>query len=108
MNEVIAKSEAQILNNVIKKVDKKPQEDDEVVRILTTRSKAHLKLVFNHYKELYGENIHEVCNKMNKLLLLNFYSFSTNYLRPTKCDANTWIIGTNGPICVASLAFGLK
>ncbi|RVW28097.1 Annexin D4 [Vitis vinifera] len=38
---------------------KNPIEDEEVVRILTTRSKPHLKAIFKHYKEINGKNIDE-------------------------------------------------
>ncbi|KAJ4834984.1 hypothetical protein Tsubulata_019271 [Turnera subulata] len=55
-----AKSEAKILANAIKHGNEKnPVEDEEVVRILTTRSKLHLKAVYTHYKELAGKSIHE-------------------------------------------------
>ncbi|RVW67017.1 Annexin D4 [Vitis vinifera] len=44
----------------VKNVDKKnPIEDDAIVRILTTRSKLHLKAVVKYYKEIYGKNIDE-------------------------------------------------
>ncbi|KAF6155363.1 hypothetical protein GIB67_019889 [Kingdonia uniflora] len=58
VKEEIAKSEAKILGNGIKNGDKKkPIEDEEVVRILSTRSKLHLQLVFNYYKEIHGKDI---------------------------------------------------
>lgn len=61
VNEEIAKSEAKTLFAAIKNADKKnPIEDEEVVRILTTRSKPHLKAIFKHYKEINGKNIDEV------------------------------------------------
>ncbi|XP_074573318.1 annexin D4-like [Curcuma longa] len=54
----MAKSEAKILGNSIKNAGKKnPVEDQEVIRILTTRSKAHLSLTFKHYKEMFGKSI---------------------------------------------------
>ncbi|MCL7043404.1 hypothetical protein MKW94_020082 [Papaver nudicaule] len=59
VNDAIAKSEAKILADAIKNVERNPIEDDEVVMILSTRSKTHLKAVFAHYKELYGNDIHE-------------------------------------------------
>ncbi|XP_034703279.1 annexin D4 [Vitis riparia] len=60
VNEEIAKSEAKTLFAAIKNADKKnPIEDEEVVRILTTRSKPHLKAIFKHYKEINGKNIDE-------------------------------------------------
>jgi len=61
VKEDAAKSEAKILANAIKNGNKKnPIEDEEVIRILSTRSKAHLKVVCKHYKEVSGNNIHEV------------------------------------------------
>ncbi|PRQ55141.1 putative annexin [Rosa chinensis] len=55
-----AKSEAQTLSHAIKNADKtNPIEDDEVIRILSTRSKAHLREVYKHYKEISGQNIDE-------------------------------------------------
>ncbi|CBI24791.3 unnamed protein product, partial [Vitis vinifera] len=44
----------------VKNIDKKnPIEDDGIVRILTTRSKLHLKAMVKYYKEIYGKNIDE-------------------------------------------------
>lgn len=61
MNEERAKSEAKALNNAIKKGEtEKPIESFDVIRILTTRSKPHIKLVFKFYKEMYGKSIEEV------------------------------------------------
>jgi len=56
-----AKSEAKTLSNAIKNAQKKPiVEDDEVIRILATRSKLHLQAVYKHYKEISGKNLEEV------------------------------------------------
>ncbi|KAK2636903.1 hypothetical protein Ddye_031695 [Dipteronia dyeriana] len=55
-----AKSEAKKLAHAIKNADKKNLvEDDEVISILSTRSKLHLKAVCKHYKEICGKNIDE-------------------------------------------------
>lgn len=59
MNEETAKSEAKLLGNAIKDSGDELITNHEIVRILTTRSKPHLKVIFNHYKELYGKNIDE-------------------------------------------------
>eukprot|EP00261_Vitis_vinifera_P016732 XP_010646005.1 PREDICTED: annexin D4 [Vitis vinifera] len=60
VNEGIARLEAMTLAIVVKNVDKKnPIEDDGIVRILTTRSKFHLKAVVKYYKKIYGKNIDE-------------------------------------------------
>ena len=64
VNEGTARSEATTLAIVVKNVDQKnPIEDDGIVRILTTRSKLHLKAVLKYYKEIYGKNIDEVRNE---------------------------------------------
>ncbi|KAJ7949330.1 Annexin-like protein [Quillaja saponaria] len=55
-----AKSEAKTLAGAIKNADKKLiVEDDEVIRILSTRSKHHLKSVYKHYKEISGKHLDE-------------------------------------------------
>lgn len=61
----IAKSEAKTLSIAIKNDNnnEKPNnmiEDEEVIRILATRSKPHLQLVQKHYKEINGKNLDEV------------------------------------------------
>lgn len=56
-----AKSEAKTLANAINNADKKnPIEDDELVIILSTRSKPHLHEVYKYYKKLYNNNVDEV------------------------------------------------
>ncbi|KAK7283914.1 hypothetical protein RIF29_13663 [Crotalaria pallida] len=56
----IAKSEAKTLSNAIKNAQKKQiVEDDEVIRILATRSKIHLHAIYKHYKEISGKNLDE-------------------------------------------------
>lgn len=61
VSEETAKAEANILSSAVKNaVKKKPIEDEEVVRILTTRSKLHIKAIAHHYKEISGNNIEEV------------------------------------------------
>ncbi|XP_027354690.1 annexin D4 isoform X2 [Abrus precatorius] len=55
-----AKSEAKILSNAIKNANKKPlNEDDEVIRILATRSKPHLQAICKYYKEISGKDLDE-------------------------------------------------
>lgn len=50
----LASSEAKILNNAIKE---KVFHHDEVIRILTTRSKAQLNATFNRYKDEFGVSL---------------------------------------------------
>ncbi|KAK8578333.1 hypothetical protein V6N13_116182 [Hibiscus sabdariffa] len=54
INKTLAKSEAKVLHEAIK--DKKLN-NDEVIRILTTRSKLQLQLIFNVYREEQGTSI---------------------------------------------------
>ncbi|KAL3814757.1 hypothetical protein ACJIZ3_016025 [Penstemon smallii] len=60
VNEEIAKSEAKTISNAIIKANKGKrdlhliEDQEEIVRILSTRSKLHLKAVYNHYKEISG------------------------------------------------------
>ncbi|PON98813.1 Annexin, partial [Trema orientale] len=60
INYETAKSDAKALGNAIKNVDKKSLlEDDEVLRVLTTRSKPHLKEVCEQYKKIFDKNLDE-------------------------------------------------
>ncbi|KAL4291941.1 hypothetical protein GQ457_14G018560 [Hibiscus cannabinus] len=54
INKTVAKSEAKLLHEAIK--DKKLN-NDEVIRILTTRSKLQLQLIFNLHREEQGTSI---------------------------------------------------
>ncbi|XP_050283220.1 annexin-like protein RJ4 isoform X2 [Quercus robur] len=54
INERLAKSEADILHEAIKD---KIFNHEEVIRILTTRSKAQLKASFNRYRDEHGTSI---------------------------------------------------
>ncbi|KAI3445113.1 hypothetical protein Pfo_001778 [Paulownia fortunei] len=61
VNEEIAKLEAKTLSNAIKGGAPKKGliEDEELVRILSTRSKLHLNAVYKHYKEISGNYLDE-------------------------------------------------
>ncbi|PIA53727.1 hypothetical protein AQUCO_00900364v1 [Aquilegia coerulea] len=63
-----AKAEAKILANAIKSSGNELEKNAEVLRILTTRSKASLQAIFKHYKELYGKNIEEDLNQDDLIL----------------------------------------
>lgn len=63
----LAKSEAQILH---KKIKDEEYNHEEVVRILTTRSKAQLLATFNAYHEEHGNPINKV---KFSLFFLNFF-----------------------------------
>ncbi|EEF49584.1 annexin D4 [Ricinus communis] len=69
VKEDSAKFEAKIFANAVKNGDKtNPIEDDEVIRILSTRSKPHLKAVYKHYKEISGNGIIEDLGAANLIL----------------------------------------
>lgn len=55
----LAKSEAERLERAVR--DKTYYHED-VIRILTTRSRAQLVATFNHYKDAYGVTISKVQN----------------------------------------------
>lgn len=59
LHESTAKAEAKVLGDAVKS-GKKPIENEEVIRILTTRSTAHLRVTFKHYKDTYGKPLAEV------------------------------------------------
>ncbi|KAJ4711503.1 putative Annexin [Melia azedarach] len=55
-----AKSEAKTLAAAVKNAAKQnPLENDEVIRILSTRSKPHLKSVYKYYKDISGVHFDE-------------------------------------------------
>lgn len=57
VNMTLAKKEAGILNE---KVSDKKYTDEEVIRILSTRSKAQLNATLNHYNNEFGNAINKV------------------------------------------------
>ncbi|OAY82056.1 annexin D4 [Ananas comosus] len=69
VNEELAKSEAKALGNAIKSAGTKGDllVNDEVIRILTTRSKLHLRATFKHYKEIFGKSIEEDLSSVESL-----------------------------------------
>jgi annexin A7/11 len=67
VNMRLAKSEAKILHE---KIGDKAYDDDEVIRILTSRSKAQLCATFNHYVDEFGNEIEKDlgCDSDNEFL----------------------------------------
>ncbi|XP_019151548.1 PREDICTED: annexin D4 [Ipomoea nil] len=60
VHEDVAKSEAKVLANAIKHAgNKNLVDDEEIVRILSTRSKLHLLALYKHYKEITGKFLDE-------------------------------------------------
>ena len=63
VQEETAKSEAKVLYNAIKAVAKKnPTENEEVIMILATRSKSHIKAVYKYCEEISGNHLQQVIN----------------------------------------------
>ncbi|KAJ7959020.1 Annexin [Quillaja saponaria] len=56
VNLTLAKSEAKILHE---KISDKAYNHEDLIRILTTRSKAQINATLNHYKNEYGTDIEE-------------------------------------------------
>nr|QKG27631.1 Annexin 1 [Cyamopsis tetragonoloba] len=56
VNLTLAKSEAKILHE---KISNKAYNDDDLIRILATRSKAQINATLNHYKDAFGKDINK-------------------------------------------------
>ncbi|KAF3657645.1 putative annexin D3-like [Capsicum annuum] len=62
VNADLAKSEAKVFVNAIRDKKKSLIEDEDIVRILSIRSKLHLKAIYSHYKEITGNFLDEDLN----------------------------------------------
>lgn len=58
VNMTLAKTEAKLLHE---KISNKAYNDDELIRILATRSKAQINATLNQYKNEFGNDINKVC-----------------------------------------------
>ncbi|CAN6542732.1 unnamed protein product [Malus baccata var. baccata] len=56
VNLALAKSEAKLLHE---KISDKAYNDDDIIRILATRSKAQINATLNHYKNEFGNDINK-------------------------------------------------
>ncbi|RYR49862.1 hypothetical protein Ahy_A07g036384 isoform A [Arachis hypogaea] len=56
VNLTLAKTEAKLLHE---KISKKAYSDDELIRILATRSKPQINATLNHYKDEFGKDINK-------------------------------------------------
>lgn len=56
VNTTLAKSEAKLLHE---KISNKAYNDEEIIRILSTRSKAQLNATLNHYNDAFGKAINK-------------------------------------------------
>ncbi|KAL0464501.1 UNVERIFIED_CONTAM: Annexin D4 [Sesamum latifolium] len=59
VNEETAKLEAKTLSDVIGKKGLNKENEDFVIRILSTRSKLHVKAIYKHYKAITGNYLDE-------------------------------------------------
>lgn len=57
VNMTLAKTEAKILHE---KISHKAYNDEEIIRILSTRSKAQINATLNHYNNQFGNAINKV------------------------------------------------
>lgn len=62
VNLTLAKTEAKLLHE---KISEKAYNDDDLIRILATRSKAQVNATVNQYKNQFG-------NDINKVMRVNF------------------------------------
>jgi annexin A13 len=86
INPSLAKLEAEILHEAIKN---KKGKLDEVIRILTTRSKTQLKATFNRYRDDHGYSLSKVRNRLKCIFDLKYCYcailvsyFSLNFFLP--------------------------
>nr|AFK49587.1 unknown [Lotus japonicus] len=56
VNLTLAKSEAKLLHE---KITDKAYNDDDLIRILATRSRAQINATLNHYKDAFGKDINK-------------------------------------------------
>ena len=54
----LAKTEAKMLHE---KISNKAYSDEELIRILATRSKTQINATLNQYKNEFGNDINKVC-----------------------------------------------
>jgi len=87
VNTSLAHSEAKILHE---KIDKKAYSDEEIIRILTTRSKAQLLATFNSYKDQFGHAINKV-NSDKQALVGNLCDSHYSY-EPTSLQKRLYIL----------------
>jgi hypothetical protein len=80
INPSLAKLEAEILHEAIK--NKKGKLDD-VIRILTTRSKTQLKATFNRYRDDHGYSLSKVRNRLKCIFDLKYcYIYIVRFWSP--------------------------
>lgn len=58
MNMTLAKTEAKLIHE---KISKKAYSDEDIIRVISTRSKAQINATVNEYKNAFGNDINKVC-----------------------------------------------
>lgn len=56
----LAKTEAKLIHE---KISKKAYSDEDIIRVIATRSKAQINATVNEYKNAFGNDINKVCQK---------------------------------------------
>lgn len=54
----LAKTEAKLIHE---KISKKAYSDEDIIRVISTRSKAQINATVNEYKNAFGNDINKVC-----------------------------------------------
>lgn len=70
----LAKAEAKLLHG---KILEKAYNDDDLIRILATRSKAQVNATLNHYRDAFGKDINKVSGSYIAFKSLHISQFVT-------------------------------
>lgn len=68
VNMMLARTEAKILRD---KISDKDYAHEELIRILTTRSKAQINATLNHYNDAFGNAINKVLTLLSPAVIRN-------------------------------------
>lgn len=68
VNMMLARTEAKILRD---KISDKDYAHEELIRILTTRSKAQINATLNHYNDTFGNAINKVLTLLSPAVIRN-------------------------------------
>lgn len=68
VNMMLARTEAKIIRD---KISDKDYAHEELIRILTTRSKAQINATLNHYNDTFGNAINKVLTLLSPAVIRN-------------------------------------
>ena len=88
VNTRLAHSEAKILHE---KIQHKSYSDDEIIRILTTRSKAQLLATFNYYNDSFGHPFNKVHTYLINLCFFLLYKMIQEVTNLLFTICNTYV-----------------